>query len=107
VQAGFVLADIEACKETSARGKNTTVLTSGENSDGGKEGIRKKNGVDSDGNVGRERDSQRGKVATITINAKMAALCMRFEAPPCNVSLFHSEVSVSQLSTVRPLVSSF
>lgn len=42
VQAGFVLADIEACKKSSARGKNVTVLTSGENSDWGKENIRNK-----------------------------------------------------------------
>lgn len=32
VQAGFIFADIEACKESSARGKNITVLTSAENS---------------------------------------------------------------------------
>ncbi|KAM9605100.1 serine/threonine-protein kinase BRSK2 isoform 6-T6 [Morphnus guianensis] len=107
VQAGFVLADTEACKKSSARGRNVTVLTSGENSDRGKENIRSKNGVSSDGSAGREGDSQRGEVATTIISAKMAALCIRFEVSPCTVSLFHLKVSVSQLGTVRPLVSSF
>ncbi|GAB0190029.1 serine/threonine-protein kinase BRSK2 [Grus japonensis] len=96
VQAGFVLADIEACKESCARGKFSE----------GKEDIRNKNGVGSDGNAWRKRDSQRCEVAT-TISAKMDALCIRFEVSPCTVSLFHLKVSVSQLGTVRPLVSSF
>lgn len=60
-----------------------------------------------DGSAGRERDSQRGEVATTIISAKMATLCIRFEVSPCTVSLFHLKVSVSQLGTVRPLVSSF
>lgn len=98
VQAGSVLADTEACKESSARGKNITVLTSGQNSDRGKEDFRNKNGVGSDGNAGRERDSQRDEVATTMMSAKMASLCIRFEVSPCTVSLFHSKVSVSQLS---------
>lgn len=42
-----------------------------------------KNGVGSDGNAGRERDSQRGEVAATMVSAKMAALFVRFEVPPC------------------------
>lgn len=102
VQAGFVLADIEACKKSSARGKNVTVLTSGKFRLGQGEHQEQ-----NDGSAGRERDSQRGEVATTIISAKMATLCIRFEVSPCTVSLFHLKVSVSQLGTVRPLVSSF
>lgn len=71
VHAGFVLADIDAYKETSARGKNITVLILGENSDGGKRDIRNKNYVGSDGNAGRGRDFQKGEVATTRISDKM------------------------------------
>lgn len=58
VQVGFVLADMKACKDISARAKSITVFTSEEDSNSRqKEDTGIKNGIGSNGNGGRVKDS--------------------------------------------------
>lgn len=75
VQVVSVLADMEACKERSSRGKIHTV--------GKRRIVGTRMALVVIDMLGRARDSQRGEVVTTTIIAKIAALCIRFEVPPC------------------------